>query len=192
MKFREKTDSKNPRVAKRNRGKLLILSKDPACRTNKLRFIKEKGANVLLSSLWTKTPLKKNSSSWFFLIWRYKMNEIVNNLLLWGNKFMREIYLRQPGFTCSTCGLFTKNEERIQKFNETENSWYIYQSKLDKASFQHGMVYGDFSGLPRITAYDKLSRDKAFNIAKNPKYDGIREVLLQCFTYFLIQKWFTN
>ena len=54
------------------------------------------------------------------------------------------------------------------------------------------MVYGDFSCLPRITAYDKLSRDKAFNIAKNPKYDGIREVLLQCFTYFLIQKWFTN
>ena len=65
MKCREKTDSKNPRVAKRNRGKLIILSKGLACRTKKLRFIKEKGANVLLRSLGIKTPLRKNSSSRF-------------------------------------------------------------------------------------------------------------------------------
>ena len=43
------------------------------------------------------------------------MNEIVNNFLLAGENFMLEIYLKQPGFTYSTCGPFTKNKERIQK-----------------------------------------------------------------------------
>ena len=40
------------------------------------------------------------------------MNEIVNTFLLAGDKFMPEMYLRQPGFTYSACGLFTKNKER--------------------------------------------------------------------------------
>ena len=42
----------------------------------------------------------------------YKMNEIVNQLLLAGNKFMAEkrfMHLKQPGFICSACGTFTKN-----------------------------------------------------------------------------------
>ena len=33
------------------------------------------------------------------------------------------------------------------------------------------MAYGDLKDLTRRTASDKISRDKAFNIAKNPKYD---------------------
>ena len=47
---------------------------------------------------------------------RYKMNEIVNKFFLAGNKFMPEMHLRQPGFTYSACGPFTKNKERIKKF----------------------------------------------------------------------------
>ena len=47
---------------------------------------------------------------------RYKMNEIVNKLLLAGDKFMPEKHLRQPEFAYSACEPFTKNEERIQKF----------------------------------------------------------------------------
>ena len=38
------------------------------------------------------------------------MNEIVNKFLLAGNKFMPEIHLRQPRFTCSTWGPFTKDK----------------------------------------------------------------------------------
>ena len=34
------------------------------------------------------------------------------------------------------------------------------------------MAYGDFKDLKRRTASDKILRNKAFNIAKNPKYDG--------------------
>ena len=46
----------------------------------------------------------------------YKMNEIVNEFLLAGNKFMAQMHLRQSGFTYSACGPFAKNKEIIQKF----------------------------------------------------------------------------
>ena len=39
-----------------------------------------------------------------------KMNEIINKFLLAGDKVMPEMHLKQPGFTYSTCGLFTKNK----------------------------------------------------------------------------------
>ena len=39
------------------------------------------------------------------------------------------------------------------------------------------MVYGDFRDLKRRTASDKVLRDKAFNIAKNPKDDGYQRGL---------------
>ena len=93
------------------------------------------------------------------------MNEIVYEFLLAGDKFMPEMHFRQPGFTYSACGPFTKNKERIQKFKETEASRYIYQNKLDKACFQHDITYGDFKDLTKRTASDKILRDKAFNIA---------------------------
>ena len=47
------------------------------------------------------------------------MNEIVNKILLVGDKFMPEMHLKQPGFTYSACGPFTKNKERIEKFIQT-------------------------------------------------------------------------
>ena len=80
--------------------------------------------------------------------------------------------LRQPGFTYSAWKPFTKNKERIQKFKETGDSRYIYQKVLVKACFQHDLVYGEFKDLLRRTAADKVLRDKAFNIAKNPKDVG--------------------
>ena len=84
------------------------------------------------------------------------MNEIVNKFLLAGDKFMSEIHLRQPGFTYSACGPFTKNKGRIQKFKEIGDSRYICQNELDKACFQHDMAYGDFKDLQRRTASDKV------------------------------------
>ena len=39
------------------------------------------------------------------------MNEIVNKFLLAGDKLMPEMHLKQPGFTYSACGPFTKNKE---------------------------------------------------------------------------------
>ena len=39
------------------------------------------------------------------------------------------------------------------------------------------MAYGDFKDLRRRTAFDKVLRKKAFNFAKNPKYDGCQRGL---------------
>ena len=55
----------------------------------------------------------------------YKMNEIVNKFLLAGDKFMPEMHLKQPGFTYSACGRFTKNKERIQKLKKIGDTSYI-------------------------------------------------------------------
>ena len=105
------------------------------------------------------------------------MNETVNKFILAGDKIMPEMHLKQPGFTYSACGSFIKNKERIQKFKETRDTNYIYKNELDKACFQHDMAYGDFKDLARKTASDKVLRDKAFSIAKNPKYDGYQRGL---------------
>ena len=43
---------------------------------------------------------------------------------------------------------------------------------MDKPCFQHDMAYGDFKYLARRTAVDNVLRGNAFNIAKDPKYDG--------------------
>ena len=48
------------------------------------------------------------------------MNKIVNKFLLAGDKFMPEMHLKQPGFTYSACGPFTKNKERIQNLKKQE------------------------------------------------------------------------
>ena len=113
------------------------------------------------------------------------MNEIVNKFLLVGDKFMPETHLKQREFTNSAFGPFTENKERIQKFKETGETSYIYKNELDKACFQHDMAYRDFKYLKRRTFSDKVLRDKTFNIAKSPKYDGYQKDLLLWFTNVL-------
>ena len=50
-----------------------------------------------------------------------KVNKIINNLLLAGDKFIPKLHLEQPGFKYSACGPFTKHRERTQKVRETGN-----------------------------------------------------------------------
>ena len=88
------------------------------------------------------------------------MNEIVNK------------FFKQPGFIYSGCGPSTKIKQRVQKPKEIRDSKYIYQNKLHKPSFHHDMTYEDFKVFPRRAASDQVLLDKAFNIAKTPKYGG--------------------
>ena len=88
------------------------------------------------------------------------MNEIVNKFLLAGDKLMPEMHLKQPGFTYSACGPFTKNKEGIQKFTQTGNTDCIYKNDLDKACFQHDMAYGKYKDLNKRTQSDKVLRNK--------------------------------
>ena len=78
----------------------MLLSKWAVYDSKKLRFIKEQEASGLLSSLRMTTPLIQIPLVYFIS----------------RNKRMPEIHLRQPGFTYSDYGLFTKNKERIQTF----------------------------------------------------------------------------
>ena len=103
----------------------------------KSRFAKEQEAKDLLSNLGIKTLSSKISKS--FVLTCIKMNEIVNKFLLVGDKFMPEMHLKQPGFTYSACGPFTRNKEIIEKFMQTGNADFIYRNELDKACFQHGL-----------------------------------------------------
>ena len=113
------------------------------------------------------------------------MNDIINKFLLAGDKFTPEMHLRRLGFTYSACGPFTKNNERIKRFKQTGDSRYIYKNELDKACFQHDMAYGDLKDLKRRTAAEKFLRDKAFNIAKNHKYEGCQRGLVSMvYKYF--------
>ena len=68
------------------------------------------------------------------------MNETENKFLLAGDKFMTKMHLKQPGFTYSACGPFTKNKERIEKFMQTGNIDFIYKNDLDKVCFQHDIA----------------------------------------------------
>ena len=116
------------------------------------------------------------------------MNEIVRKFLLEGNKFMPEMYLKQPGFTYSVCRLFTKNKERIEKFMQTGNTNFIYKNEPDKACFQHYMAYGKSKDLAKRTQSDKVLKDKAFKIASDPKYDGYQRGLASMVYKFFDKK----
>ena len=69
------------------------------------------------------------------------MNKIINKFLSTGEKFMPELHLKQPGFTQSACGPFTKHRERIERIKETGHLKHLYRNKLDKACFAHDTAY---------------------------------------------------
>ena len=55
---------------------------------------------------------------------------------------------------------------------QTGNTNYIYKNHLGKACFQHDMAYGRYKNLTQRTESDKVLKDKAFDIAGNPRYDS--------------------
>ena len=105
------------------------------------------------------------------------MNNAINKFLLAGDKFMPEMHLRQPRFVYSACGPFTRHKERIKEFKRTGDTRYIYRNELDKTCFQHDSAYADHKDLINRTKSDKVLRDKAYDIASNPEYDGYQRGL---------------
>ena len=98
---------------------------------------------------------------------------------------MPEMHLRQPLFVYSARGPFTRHKERIKEFHDT---CYIYTNELDKACFQHDSAYADHKDLINRTKADKVLRDKAYNIASNPKYDGYQRGLASMVYKFFDKK----
>ena len=98
------------------------------------------------------------------------------------------MHLKQPGFTYSARGQFTRNNERIQKFMETGNTNYFYKNDLDKACFQYDMIYGKYKDLTKETESDKVLKNKALKIASNPKDDGYQRGLVSIVYKFFDKK----
>ena len=85
---------------------------------------------------------------------------------------MPEIHLRQP-------------QPQIQKFKETGDTNYIYKNELDKDCFVHDAAYSDSTIAEKRTIADKMLKNKAFDIAKDPKYDGYqRELASMVYKFF--------
>ena len=105
------------------------------------------------------------------------MNEIFNKFFLVGDKFMPELHLKQPGFTYSACGPFTRNKKSIEKFWQTVNTDFIYKNELDKACLKDDMAHGKSKDLAKRSQSDKVLRDRAFITASDKKYGGYQRGL---------------
>ena len=84
----------------------MLLSKCAVCGSKKSKFIKDQEASGLLSSLGIKKRLSEIP---------LVLEVLVNKILLAADKFMSEMDLRQPGFTYSACGPFTKTKRKYKK-----------------------------------------------------------------------------
>ena len=73
---------------------------------------------------------------------------------------MLEMHLKQPGFTYSACGPFTKNKERIGKFMQTGNTNFIYKNELGKACSLQDMAHGKTKDLVKRAQSDKFQKIK--------------------------------
>ena len=94
------------------------------------------------------------------------MNNVIYKCLLAGVKFMPE----------------------MPEFKRTGDTRYIYRNELDKACFQHDSAYADHKDLINRTKSDKVLRDKAYNIASNPEYDGYQRGLMSMVYKFFDKK----
>ena len=105
------------------------------------------------------------------------MNKIINKFLLTGDKILLELYLKQPGFTYSACGPFTKNRERNKKFRDTGNLKHLYRNELDKVCFAHDATYSKSKDLAKRAISHKILKDRTYGIMRNRQYDGYQRAL---------------
>ena len=101
---------------------------------------------------------------------------------------MYEIRLRQSGSTYSACGLITKKHITKKKIKESSDSRYMCQKNLIHAYYHNDMAYGDLKDLSG-TSSDNVLLDKAFDIAKNKKYDSYQRGIAAVIYKFFDKKW---
>ena len=123
----------------------MLLSKCAVCDSKRQKFIKEQEASWLLGILGIKTPLIEILLVGPLLFQRYKMNEIVNNFLLAGDKFN---HLQQ-----------TKKEYKNFKKQKVRDIFI----KTNQTKIFFNMTLLLMKHLTRRTAPDKILRDKTFN-----------------------------
>ena len=98
---------------------------------------------------------------------------------------MPEMHLRQPQFVYSTCGPFTRHKERIKEFKCTGDIRVIF---IEMNSIKLVSAYADHKDLINRTEADKVLKDKAYDIASNPEYDGYQRGLASMVYKFFDKK----
>ena len=79
-------------------------------------------------------------------------------------------------------------KKELKKFKQTGDTRYNYRNELDKACFQHDSAYAGHKDLINRTEADKVLRDKAYDIASNPEYDGYQRDLASMVYKFFDKK----
>ena len=105
------------------------------------------------------------------------MNNIINRFLLAGDKCMPEMHLRQPQFVYSACGPFTRHKERIKEFKGTGDTRLLYRNELNEACFKHDAAYTIYNDVKNRLISNQKLKNRAYDIASNPKYDGYQRGL---------------
>ena len=99
--------------------------------------------------------------------------DIVNELLLIGDKFMPEMHLWDPkAKKCSACGPFTRDKQRINDFMKDGKLSHNLKNKLDAAFFQHDFAYAKYKDRLNRKKPDIVLKNKALKIAIDPKTNG--------------------
>ena len=101
----------------------------------------------------------------------YKMNKIVNKFLLVGDKFKPEMYLKQPGFTYSACGLFTKTKDlvkRTQSDKALKDKAFKIASDPKYDGYQRGLASMVYKFLDKTSA--SLNKSSGSGIVNDPNY----------------------
>ena len=132
MKCRKDTKNIDPKMVRTKNNRLIMKSKCSVFVVKKSRFVKEQEAKGFLSNLEIKIRLSKIP---LLNVLSVKVNEIVNKLSLVGETFMPAMHLKQPHFTYSACGPFTKSKERIKRLRKLELQTLFIKMNLIKLVF---------------------------------------------------------
>ena len=84
--------------------------------------------------------------------------------------------------------MWTVFRKKTQKFRETRDLEHIYKNELGKACFAHDAAYSDSNDLAKRTISDKFLKDRAYEIARNPKHDGYPRGLVSMVYKFFDKK----
>ena len=156
------TENENWNVRKTKQNRLTLLSNWAVCGKKKSTFIEIKNSTIFIN-----LKCIQQLKSFYWLL---------------------ESHLKEPRFTYSACGPFTKHHEKIQKFRETGHLRHLYRNELDKACFALDTAYSDSKDLVKRAISDKILRDRAYEIARNCKYDGYQTALASMVYNFFYKK----
>ena len=105
-------------------------------------------------------------------------NDVINKFLLMGDKLIPELHHWDPKVKkYSACGPFTNNQERINQLMKDGRLSHLYKNELDKACCQYDAAYNKYKDLKNRTQSDIFLKNKAYQIAVDPKVDGFQRGL---------------